>query len=234
MAGWNIPIFNRKYIDSIRVHFRASYVRWFRSVKPTTSSEAFGPPWFLLNFCMFVLSVFACFFFLRGGGGGNLSKMSILHSGYINIANEISPFSTRNASSKGPFSIAAVDGRNPAPVKVGSLPHYLHTYFYASQVVIAGFLNHQLYVTGWWFQIFFIFTPKIGEDSQFDEHVFHRGWFNHQWFFRGNVWGISTILLTQSEAKRSLAWHGTGGHRVKFDQVVFCFNPQINGCFRFR
>ena len=22
--------------------------------------------------------------------------------------------------------------------------------------------------TRWWFQIFFIFTPKIGEDSQFD------------------------------------------------------------------
>ena len=33
--------------------------------------------------------------------------------------------------------------------------------------------------TRWWFQIFFIFTPKIGEMIQFDEHIFHRGW-NHQ------------------------------------------------------
>ena len=24
--------------------------------------------------------------------------------------------------------------------------------------------------TRWWFQIFFIFTPKIGEDSHFDEY----------------------------------------------------------------
>ena len=33
----------------------------------------------------------------------------------------------------------------------------------------------------WWFQIFFeIFTPIWGEDSQFDELIFHMGWFNHQ------------------------------------------------------
>ena len=31
-----------------------------------------------------------------------------------------------------------------------------------------------------WFQICVIFTPKIGEDSHFDEHIFQRGWFNHQ------------------------------------------------------
>ena len=28
--------------------------------------------------------------------------------------------------------------------------------------------------------IFFIFIPKIGEDFQFDEHIFQMGWFNHQ------------------------------------------------------
>jgi len=28
-------------------------------------------------------------------------------------------------------------------------------------------------MTGWWFQIFFIFTPKIGEDSHFD--LFSKG-----------------------------------------------------------
>ena len=27
----------------------------------------------------------------------------------------------------------------------------------------------------WWFQIFFIFTPKIGEMIQFDEHIFQMG-----------------------------------------------------------
>ena len=35
-------------------------------------------------------------------------------------------------------------------------------------------------LTRWWFQIFFIFTPKFGEDSHFDEHIFQMGWFNHQ------------------------------------------------------
>ena len=28
--------------------------------------------------------------------------------------------------------------------------------------------------------IFGIFTPKIGEMIQFDEHIFQMGWFNHQ------------------------------------------------------
>ena len=35
-------------------------------------------------------------------------------------------------------------------------------------------------ITRWWFQIFFIFTPKIGEDSHFDLIFFIMGWFNHQ------------------------------------------------------
>ena len=48
-----------------------------------------------------------------------------------------------------------------------------------------------------WFQMFFIFTPKIGERIQFDEHIFQMGW-NHQlvtlfwqnfiffwWYFEG-------------------------------------------------
>ena len=37
-----------------------------------------------------------------------------------------------------------------------------------------------LSISGWWFQRFFIFTPKIGEMIQFDEHIFQMGWFNHQ------------------------------------------------------
>ena len=39
-------------------------------------------------------------------------------------------------------------------------------------------LNKKATLSRWWFQIFFIFTPKIGEDSQFD-YYFQRGW-NHQ------------------------------------------------------
>jgi len=27
----------------------------------------------------------------------------------------------------------------------------------------------------WWFQAFFIFSPKIGEMIQFDEHIFQMG-----------------------------------------------------------
>ena len=28
-----------------------------------------------------------------------------------------------------------------------------------------------------------MFIPKIGEDFQFDEHIFRMGWFNHQLVF---------------------------------------------------
>ena len=33
---------------------------------------------------------------------------------------------------------------------------------------------------GCWFEVVFIFTPKIGEMIQFDEHLFSDGWFNHK------------------------------------------------------
>ena len=32
--------------------------------------------------------------------------------------------------------------------------------------------------TGWWFQIFGIFTPIVGEMIQFEEHIFPMGWNN--------------------------------------------------------
>ena len=32
----------------------------------------------------------------------------------------------------------------------------------------------------WWFQTFVIFSPILGEDSHFDDHIFQVGWFNHQ------------------------------------------------------
>ena len=40
--------------------------------------------------------------------------------------------------------------------------------------------NHQSYLGGGNSNIFFIFTLKLGEMIQFDEHIFQMGWFNHQ------------------------------------------------------
>jgi len=36
------------------------------------------------------------------------------------------------------------------------------------------------FVLGGGFKDFLFFTPKLGENFQFDEHIFQRGWFNHQ------------------------------------------------------
>ena len=40
-------------------------------------------------------------------------------------------------------------------------------------------ISWKLYIAGG-FKYCLFFIPKIGEDSQFDKHIFHMGWFNHQ------------------------------------------------------
>ena len=46
----------------------------------------------------------------------------------------------------------------------------------------------------WWFQIFFIFTPKIGEDEPILTHIFQMGWFNHQ-LVTPFPWNIYLLVL---------------------------------------
>jgi len=44
-----------------------------------------------------------------------------------------------------------------------------------------GYVSSLEGISGWWFQILFLFsTLPVEDDSQFDEHMFQRGWFNHQ------------------------------------------------------
>ena len=41
------------------------------------------------------------------------------------------------------------------------------------------------------FNVFLMFTPKMREMIQFDEHIFQMGWFNHQlvyWLFTSMVY----------------------------------------------
>ena len=58
-------------------------------------------------------------------------------------------------------------------------------------------------ISRWWFQIFLIFTPNLGEDSHFDQHIFQMGW-NHQpdfhcFFFFGDGFLslLKVVLLTE-------------------------------------
>ena len=53
--------------------------------------------------------------------------------------------------------------------------------------------------TSWWFQIFFIFSPNLGDMIQFDDHIFQMGWFNHQLeqFFSSKVKFWLQSLLEQ-------------------------------------
>jgi len=47
---------------------------------------------------------------------------------------------------------------------------------------------------------FFIFTPKVGEIIQFDEHIFQMGWFNHQ----------LVLFFVKCKEKRRIGWFGEG------------------------
>ena len=59
---------------------------------------------------------------------------------------------------------------------------YINVAYRVSQRIISSIFIYilQNYITRWWFQILFMFTLKIGEDSHVDEHIFQMGWFNHQ------------------------------------------------------
>ena len=71
--------------------------------------------------------------------------------------------------------------------------------------------RHQYSQSGWWFQIFFIFTPKIGEDFQFDSY-FSDGLKppTSQWFWR--------TFRTYSWQLVEIPYHGLGESR--FTQKV--------------
>ena len=69
-------------------------------------------------------------------------------------------------------------------------------------------------------KIFFIFTPKIGEMIQFDEHIFQMGWFNHQLEFHLPLF----LLVGWNPGKDSFV---AGG--VDFSQMDYRGNPEILG-----
>ena len=48
-----------------------------------------------------------------------------------------------------------------------------------------------IYLGGGNSNIFGIFTPKIGEDFHFDEHICQMGWFNHQ---LDNMWNCFSCV----------------------------------------
>ena len=48
------------------------------------------------------------------------------------------------------------------------------------QVASLGDKSFDIMLSSWWFHIFFIFTPKIGEDEPILTHIFQLAWFNHQ------------------------------------------------------
>ena len=74
-------------------------------------------------------------------------------------------------------------------------------------------------------QIFFIFTPKIGEDSHFDEHIFQMGWFNHQ---PGK--NISPFCIASGMRMLKEDWSNCPACNFPARHSVFTAMLQANGC----
>ena len=70
-------------------------------------------------------------------------------------------------------------------------------------------------ITRWWFQIFFIFTPILGEDSHFDEHMFQMSWNHLDQFLTENlvlqpevVWPFHGSCLALCLLPAGVTWWG--------------------------
>ena len=68
----------------------------------------------------------------------------------------------------------------------------------------------------WLFQIFSIFTPNLGGWTQFDEHIFQMGWFNHQAVIQQSPYPtsmISKVWLGGSIVSWNFGWQFDQGHQ---------------------
>ena len=81
-----------------------------------------------------------------------------------------------------------------------------------------------------WFQTnIVIFTPKVGEAFQFDEHIFQMGWFNHQ--------PDSSFQAMKIDRLPKNCWRAVWGTQQKHDNSTRCcwgFEWKHNGlleCF---
>ena len=72
------------------------------------------------------------------------------------------------------------DSKIPSPKKQKRVKKSFPKFQMGLRFVLTN--RHQLYKqkTRWWFQIFFIFTTIWERWTQFGEHIFQMGWFNHQ------------------------------------------------------
>ena len=75
-----------------------------------------------------------------------------------------------------------------------------HVFFLLISIVDVFFfsLMELQHITRWWFQTFFIFTTKWGDDPIWLAHIFQMGWFNHQLDNIGGFLGLQQIEFWKS------------------------------------
>ena len=80
-------------------------------------------------------------------------------------------------------------------------------------------------VARWWFYFYFLFSPLLGEDFHFDEHIFQMGWFNHH--LEGCCWlgFIHVFLVHPRRAMNSYPKNLAKGHQSVISHLFNSFDP---------
>ena len=107
-------------------------------------------------------------------------------------------------------------------LKFGVRCHLRYPWIGAHDFLVKHFLTS--ISPGWWFQIFCIFTPKIGEDSHFDSYFFKWGW-THQLV---NHWIVYQHLKPLQPSRAFLASRTpTSGQRINL-HTTFQIQRTVN------
>ena len=73
--------------------------------------------------------------------------------------------------------------------------------------------------------IFFLFSPLFGEDSQFDEHFFQMGWFNHQLGYHFHAFSRGRLVRLVGRCK--CCWENLGNSASERDLFWGWCPPQF-------
>ena len=83
-------------------------------------------------------------------------------------------------------------------------------------LAVIAFCWSTIVILGGGFNFFKVFHPPFGKDSQFDEHIFQMGWFNHQ---LGDIWSPHFCDIFRQFLEWS--WNlQTCSHKVKWRKAV--------------
>ena len=169
----------------------------------------------------------ACFFFWGGGEGGSLTET--LKVWQQQLGDEDMGESRRNGEEQRLvgwyLKLRAVGGskvgwwlveeQNPVIARGSEQRVARHSMYFRTKW--GAFLELTVHLGGGF--KYFVFSPLFGDYSHFDEHIFQRGWFNHQ---------LVILKITGSQECWSMMLHKCWDYLL-FQGFIFRFHVSFGG-----